>query len=430
MKESGKISFWVAVLMSVNIIVGAGIFVSPGSMTAAAGSISFLGWPLTALLFLPIVWCIAQAARLFPGEGGFYYYGSAGINPTAGFIAQWAYLIGYLGTATALCIVLRNKVVTQLGFAFAADHPLMFNALIVLFFSLLNLMNISYISRLQSGITLLKLLPLFFVITALAWYWNPGITYAIADFPKLTSTIPVAIFAYWGFESCCNLGHLLEGGPSRVGSVVMTAFFVTTAVYMFFHLGLLHIMGVANVASQEIARFPLFMGLSESTASMLVVCIGGAILLSVCNTIFGASLANIININMLAGKKLIFGKNLLTKTNRYGRPTMAVIIHGLVLWTFLCFITDKNVAFSLTNVGICIAFFVTVLAVLLACLRNRSYFNLAVAVIAFVSCGIASYLSWVALGDSLVDRLLSIAPLAAGLIVGLGMYAVQKRKTA
>ena len=72
MIEPKKISFMAAVLMNINIIVGAGIYMWPGPMTKQAGGMSFLGWPLAGLLLLPIVLTIAQAARIFPGEGGFY----------------------------------------------------------------------------------------------------------------------------------------------------------------------------------------------------------------------------------------------------------------------------------------------------------------------------------------------------------------------
>lgn len=115
MSGHGKIGFWPAVLMNINIIVGAGILFSPAPMAALAGSVSFLAWALVGLLVFPVIWSIAQAPRAFPGEGGFYNYCTKGINPTAGFVAQWAYLLGYLGTATTMLIVIREALVNKLG---------------------------------------------------------------------------------------------------------------------------------------------------------------------------------------------------------------------------------------------------------------------------------------------------------------------------
>src|SRR3989304_7008542 len=131
MKEEGKISFAAAVLMSINIIVGAGIFFAPPEMTAAAGTSSFLGWPLTALLMFPVIWGIAQASRLFPGEGGFYNYCATGINPTFGFIAQWAYLLGYMGTAGTIITVLREGLIKTVGLSTIGEYPFLFNAAVI-----------------------------------------------------------------------------------------------------------------------------------------------------------------------------------------------------------------------------------------------------------------------------------------------------------
>ena len=50
-----KISLMTAILMNINIMVGSGILIGPGIMAGIAGNASFLGWPLVALFFLPMV---------------------------------------------------------------------------------------------------------------------------------------------------------------------------------------------------------------------------------------------------------------------------------------------------------------------------------------------------------------------------------------
>jgi amino acid transporter len=136
MSKQEKIGFWSAVLMNINIIVGAGILFAPGPMARLAGSVSFLSWLFVGMLVFPIIWCIAQAPRLFPGEGGFYNYCSKGINPTAGFIAQWVYLIGYIGTAMVMLIVIKDVLAHNLHVPVVAEHPLLVNAALITIFSL------------------------------------------------------------------------------------------------------------------------------------------------------------------------------------------------------------------------------------------------------------------------------------------------------
>lgn len=422
MATHGKISFWSAVLMSINIIVGAGILFYPKEMALVSGSMSFLGWPLVGLLMFPVIWSIAQASKIFPGEGGFYNYCSTGINPTAGFIAHWFYLLGYMGSAATTTTVLRENLISQAGLSFCAQHPLIFNAIAIAIFSLLNLMSITLISKTQSIATLAKMLPLFFVILILPFYWNPTITYAVSDLSNLGLAIPFAIFGYWGFEACCSLGHLLEGGPSQVGKVILTAFFVTVTLYTLFHLGIMNIMGLNGLIAQGPIGFPQFMGLGASLTSFLGVGIAGAMILSFANSVFGISLGNITNLHMIAQKRLMIGAQALNPVNQFGRPTIAIIVHAIMLWTLLYLIPGLVTLTAITNIGVTTAFVLTLVALFLTYLKTKNHGQLAITILAFASCGMLVYFSWISISPNVMDRFLYIMPLLIGGLVGFVMY--------
>lgn len=426
MAGEGKISFWAAVLISINIIVGAGIFTAPQLMTRYAGSMSFLTWPLLGLLMFPVIWGIAQASRLFPGEGGFYNYSSKGIHPTVGLIAQWCYLIGYMGTAATIITFLRIALVDRIGWFFVADFPLLTNLVIILFFTLLNLLSINVISKIQSMVTLIKLLPLFFVIAICAWYWNPSIQYNIADLAGLGFTIPAAIFAYWGFETCCSLGHMIEGGTKQVGKVILTAFFIAAGIYMLFHFGLIQIMGVEALAAYGVLAFPLYMGLSPQMASFVSIVIVGSILLSFCNTIFGVSLTNITNIFVFARQKLVAGDRLLVKTNRWQRPTFVAFVHAAALWIFLWLVTNSAILTSLTGMGVTLAFVFTLVAVFLAYRRKKDRMKACFAFLGLLSCAILLYFCWMGAGQDTMARALNLSVLVAGVFIGYLLYIIRR----
>lgn len=425
MQAQGKISFWSAVLMSINIIVGAGILFYPKNMAAAAGSLSFLGWPLVGLMLFPIILCIVQATQIFPGEGGFYNYCASGINQTAGFIAQWAYLLGYIGTAATMTTVLRENLISQTGFVFAIQHPFIFNALVIAFFSVLNLMSIQLISKIQSITTLIKMIPLFLVIVVMAFYWNSSITYATSDLSGLGLTIPFAIFGYWGFEACCSLGHLLEGGPRQVGKVILTAFFITVTLYTLFHLGVIHIMGVSALTARGPIAFPEFMGLSPQVASIIATGITWAMLLSFANSIFGVSLGNITIMYLLAQRKLIAGSHMLSTTNRFHQPSFAALVHGIVVWSMLCIVSQINGLTALTNLGVSTAFVFTLVALLLTNYKQKNYPQIIVTILGFMSFAILVYYSWISISPDYLERFVCIAPLAIGMVIGFALYKIQ-----
>ena len=91
--SKGKISLFTATMLNINVIVGAGILITPPIMTGLAGNMSFLGWALCALVFFPLVYCVAEAATLWSGDAGFYTFGKKGLGDTAGFVSGWAHFI-------------------------------------------------------------------------------------------------------------------------------------------------------------------------------------------------------------------------------------------------------------------------------------------------------------------------------------------------
>jgi amino acid transporter len=422
MQTHDKIPFWIAVLMSINIIEGAGIFFTPGGTAAVAGSISFLIWPLVALLIFPIVWGVAQTARAFPGEGGFYYYCSTGINRTAGFIAQWAYLVGYVGTAGTLVVVLRDGLISQFGLTAVAQHPYLFMGAVIAFFSVLNLFSLSLISKIQSFGTLLKAFPLLFVAGILVFYWNPTLTYSLSNVMNMGDAVPSAMFGLIGFEACCGLGHFLKGGPAQVSKVILTAFFCVVAMYTLFHLGVTQIMGPENLAMFGAPLFPKFMGLSAGLTSLTLILITFCIYFSYCNTIFGISLTNITNLYTIASRKMIPGEAQLTKLNRFDRPVIVTLIHGIVLWLLLMLVSERQILIAFTNFGVVTAFVLALVALVGHQLKHKSYVALLATIIGLGSCAAILYFSWVSMSPSIMMRALYLLPFVAIMIAGVVMY--------
>ena len=431
MPESHKISFAAAVLMNINIIVGCGIYIYPQLMAQQAGGISFLGWILAGLLLLPIVLTIALAARIFPGEGGFYNYCKTALGEKAGFIANWAYLLGYMGTVATITSVVRDRLISPIGLTFVKDYPIVFYLGFILAISLLNTINIGLISKIQSAITMLKLLPLIIMLGMIYFYWNPSFNYEVAKAGDLWGTLPLALFAFLGFESCCNISHYIRGGSTVAFKVILIAFSVSTLLYAVFHLGILHIMGSQALASQGVQAFPLFMGFSSNVADIVAVILLVDMMLSFINTSYGASLNNITNINILAKCGLLFNSKFLAKLNKNGMPAHAAFVHGMMIIALVLFAPSTITLTAITNLGVCVAFFLTLLAVFVQSLHKKQYVSLAVASIGFVSLGILLYLTWITkLGDNNLDRILYATPLIIGIPAGYLMYRRAKRKTA
>lgn len=427
MTEQGKISFVSAVLMSINIIVGSFIFVAPQRMAAMAGSMSFLGWVLAGILLLPIVLIIAQAARVFPGEGGFYNYCKSGLNETAGFLSLWAYLLGYLGTAATITVIIRGKLVSQAGLLIFEQYPILFYAVFIVLLSLLNLLSIELISKIQSFVTLLKLTPLFIVAGLIIFYWNPTLTYPTSQLAGLGATLPLAFFGFYGFESCCSISHMIKGGSTQASRVMLLAFGITVALYTIYHLGVLNIMGVDNLTALGSGSFPMFLGLSPYAAQMLMLFISCAIMLSLLNTTYGAALTNVTNLATLSSQRSIVGAETLAKRTSNGTPINAVILHGIALFLLVTLIGDVMILNSVTNFGIGIAILLVLITMLFYNARNKNVLMFILTCLGMCSLAALFYYSWDQAGVDTATRFLYLTPVLVGFPAGWAMFKMLKK---
>jgi len=428
MEEQGKIPFVTAVLMNINVIVGVGIYFLPQMMVRQAGAFSFLGWIAAGELLLPVVLTVATAARMFPGAGGFYNYGTSGLNQTAGFTALWVYMLGFLATAAAQLMFLKQLMTVNAGFNAIAAVPVVANFVLVLLIALLNLFDVSIISKIQGFVTVLKLLPMVLAIGLLVFYWNPSLAYKTSDLAGVGSILPMAIFGYWGFESCTSISHLIKGGSAKASGVILTAFFITMALYCLFHFSVSHIMGIDAIAAQGAVGFTSFLGFANPKITTML---GGgiilALMLALFNAAYGVSLGNAANMFSLANKNHLIGSQALVKVNSVERPYVIVFFQALVVFALMTFVANEQVLVALSNFGLITAFLITTFAVLKTqIVRRESFIGKLISIVSIAASCVLAYYTWNMIGADNLVRMTNTVPFIIGLVGGLGMFYFKK----
>lgn len=426
MEEQGKIPFITAVLMNINVIVGVGVYMYPQMMAQYTGTYSFLSWIAAGILLSPIVWTVATAARLFPGTGGFYNYGSSGISPVFGFLAVWSYLLGFLATA-ANQLAFFKVMAGQGGISWLNENFVLANLALVVIIALLNLFNVELISKIQGFATVLKLLPMISVIILFAFYWNSSLVFDSANIGNIGLTLPMAIFGYWGFESCTSTSHLIKGGPTRASAVMLTAFGITVALYTLFHFGVTHIMGIEGIALHGAAGFTKFLGLNAQLTSILGGAVIGALMLALFNAAYGVTLGNIANMFSLADKNHLVGSTCLTKRNNAGRPYLIVLIQGVIVFLLMTFVASIEVLTVFSNFGLILALLCTIAAVINTQRKQQNCtLSLIIPTVAIAACGVLAFFSWQSIGATDAQRLINAIPFIGALVLGLGMFYWKK----
>lgn len=419
MKEH-KISLSTAILLNMNIMIGSGVLIGPGVTAAIAGNASFLVWPLVAALFLPIVLCVIELSRLFPGAGGFYLYTKQGLNETAAFASGWLYIVGYTFAATVETLALYNTLVTKN--LITLNAPL-FNALLIALVVALSFLSLKVVSGFLNSLTLVKIAPLVILIALLPFIFDPSFTITGQELIALPKSLSLAIFGFLGFEYCVGISHLIKDSEKNAPLAILFGFLATGLLYMLFHFGLLNLMGVDNLVRLNAPGFADFITLPiPYLKGLLKILIPTASVVIFFASLIGMINANAILLQTMGQDGLLKGGSLLARvTAKNRRPWVTLVLQGITVFLLATLIPSIPLAGSLTVLAVLLSFFLSFISLLLVQKKNRSS-KVGITVIALLLVlGLCGFL-WVSISPLLSERFIYTAVLAGAFIAGMLIF--------
>lgn len=158
------IGFWRGWSIAVGCAIGSGIFMMP-TLLAPYGLIGFGGWLIAGAGSILVALTMSRLVRRIPKTGGPYVYANEGLGHFAGFIIAWTYWIACITAIAGISIAF----VSYLGFFIPAISnsallSLLASLVLVWLIVTLNIFSIESSAKFQVVSTLLKLLPLFFMM--------------------------------------------------------------------------------------------------------------------------------------------------------------------------------------------------------------------------------------------------------------------------
>src|SRR3989454_9497868 len=103
---------WDLVAITINGIIGAGIFGLPAKVYNLIGSYSLIAFVACALVVTLIILCFAEVGSRFDETGGPYLYAREAFGPTVAFEVGWLIWLARLTAFAANC----NLLVNYLGY--------------------------------------------------------------------------------------------------------------------------------------------------------------------------------------------------------------------------------------------------------------------------------------------------------------------------
>ncbi|OHE83230.1 MAG: amino acid transporter, partial [Lysobacterales bacterium RIFOXYA1_FULL_69_10] len=231
---------WQIVGLSINDVVGSGIYLLPAAAALLLGGASLWAILAAGLAVTMLVLCYAQASSHFDQPGGAYLYAREAFGPFAGFLTGWMTLITRVTVAAALSNGLALAV--SLFWPWAASG---FGHAAIVIGSLglltwINLVGVRTAARAGVALTIAKLLPLlFFVVVGLAYMdWSAVRLEGLPlDEPaRLGEAALLLLFAYAGFENTPAAAGEYRDPRRDVPFALVAMIALVTALYVLVQL--------------------------------------------------------------------------------------------------------------------------------------------------------------------------------------------------
>lgn len=334
-----QIGLFGAVMILVGAVIGSGIFMTPGTVAAAAGSFGpfMLAWCLAGLSGILCALVYAELAPAMPRAGGPYVYITEAFGKPAGFVYGWSMMIGNYIPLVAL---LATSFATNFAKLIPGITPTgikMIATAVILALMIMNIHGTKLGSTVANIFTVGKLLALILVIIGGFFVLSPeNFTSMTTETVEWSGTLSAAFPAFLAFGGYYQLaymaGDIKEPGKTLPKAMII-GMVIVIAVNILVSIACVGSVGFANLAGSET---PVV-----DAGKAIFGPIGGTIItLGACVSIFGALNGGIMSYPRvsyaMANNQLMFpafGK-LHEKYNTPYVPTLFICLLSLIfVWT-------------------------------------------------------------------------------------------------
>jgi amino acid transporter len=193
---------WTLAANTVNVIIGAGIFILPATVAAMLGPAALIAYLICGALILLVLLCYVELGTRITRSGGTVAYIEEAFGPTAGFLAWAVYCIGWNSAAVAAIAHVMLDAIATVVPPLAGPGPFR-AAAIVIFFAVLAAVNIRGVrsgARLSFVTTTAKLVPLLLVIGVGAFAIQ-GANLTWSGWPPMSAFGPATLVLFFAFGS-------------------------------------------------------------------------------------------------------------------------------------------------------------------------------------------------------------------------------------
>jgi len=335
-----SLSLWQLTLMSVGIILGAGIYVIIGEAVGLSGNSIWLSFIIAAVVATLTAFSYAELSSRFPKAGAEYIYMENSFGNRAAWIVAWLLLAGsVIGGATV-----------AMGFAsyFSAlfHTPIITIALVLLvIIEIILIIGVQQTAKITILFTAIEIIGL--VIVILVGLPSIGSVNYLEMAKGLKGVLEAGVlifFGYLGFEGITRLAEETKDPGKNIPKAILYSMMITTIIYI-----LVGISAVSVIPWQELStsQAPLALVAERTFGQQSFLILSVIALFSTFNTAL---------MMLLTGSRLIYGiaeqeaipKMFSRVGKRFRTPWVAIITIVVAAMLFL-FLGDLKTIANLTN---------------------------------------------------------------------------------
>src|SRR5437016_14574100 len=225
---------WDLVAVTINGIIGAGIFGLPSKVYGLIGSYSLIAFIVCALVVMLIILCFAEVGSRFDTTGGPYLYAREAFGPTVAFEVGWLIWLARLTAFAANC----NLMVSYLSFFWAPANSTIPRALVitgvVLSLTALNVFGVRQAAIASNLFTVGKLIPMLIFVGAGLFFLNPH-AFALGARPSagaFSQSVLLLLYAFTGFEMAAIPAGEIRDPQKHLPRALLIATAVVACTYI------------------------------------------------------------------------------------------------------------------------------------------------------------------------------------------------------
>ena len=222
------------IAITINTIIGAGIFGLPAAVAGKIGGYSLFAFIACAVIVGFIVLCYAEVSSRFQTTGGMYLYAKEAYGSLFGFEVGWLYWIVRITTFAANC----NLLLAYLGF-FAPSVKegwlrVLIISLVVLILTAVNFIGVRQSAMLTNVFTVGKIVPLvIFAVVGMFFIQPANFNFDVTPgYDSFSSAVLLLIYAYVGFEAAVIPAGETKDPQKNLPFALLTALGVVAVLYI------------------------------------------------------------------------------------------------------------------------------------------------------------------------------------------------------